>query len=90
MFSGGKCRPLRKLQPETVETLAKFKITHNYLILLFYYLFLVHTVILSDPSVDSLFCLSGSIQIGFCGCYAMISSKVINNLEIKIYIKNKC
>ena len=46
-----KCYPLSQLWPETGESLTHFKITHNYLIFIFYHHFLVHTVLLSDPSV---------------------------------------
>ena len=73
-----------QLQPETGKSIAKLKISHNYLILLFLLSFLVHTVLLSDLSVDPLYCLFGSISIEVVGLYAIISSQLMNNLEIKI------
>ena len=49
--------------------------------------FLVHTVLLSDPSVDLPSSLSGSMSIEVVGCSAMISIQLMNHLEIIIYLK---
>ena len=63
------------------------KITHNHLIYFFYYHFLVHTVLLSDPSVDFSYWVSGSMSIELVGCYNMVGIQLVKNLEIAIYLK---